>query len=138
MAQIQGSEGHAEELADSRGSGIGSHATWFTLPNLEAFRSAGSMAGQKYRVELLAGGRMNCSGHRSAPSSGRDVYSGSRTVSITWMTPLLAVMSTAVTVAPLTMTEPSATTKATLEPCAVAAEEPSATSIAITLPGTTW
>ena len=64
-------------------------------------------------------------------------YWGRITLSITWITPLLAAMSVAVTVALSTRTLPSATLILTSEPCTVLALESLTTSAAMTLPGTT-
>ena len=63
---------------------------------------------------------------------------GRRTVSITWMTPLLAATSAAATVASLIMTLPSTTLMAIGLPRTVSAEVSLAASAAMTLPATTW
>src|SRR5690606_25039918 len=64
--------------------------------------------------------------------------SGMRTVSITWMTPLLAATSVAVTRAPSTVTPSPEAAMARFPPCTVVAESIAATRDAGTLPGTTW
>jgi hypothetical protein len=63
-------------------------------------------------------------------------YLGSTTLSMTWITPLSATMSVAVTLAPSTITPPAVATVSS-EPCTVLTL-PAFTSLAITLPATTW
>jgi hypothetical protein len=63
-------------------------------------------------------------------------YLGSMTLSMTWITPLSATMSVAVTLAPSTITPPAVATVSS-EPCTVLTL-PAFTSLAITLPATTW
>jgi hypothetical protein len=65
----------------------------------------------------------------------RRAYFGSTTVSITWITPLLAAMSVLMTLALSTVTPPMAATVSSL-PWTVLTL-PALTSLAITLPGTT-
>src|SRR5690606_39488511 len=65
-------------------------------------------------------------------------YLGRITLSITWITPLLHLMSVAITFAPSTCTVPSFTSIFTFWPCTVAASVCFTTSAAITLPATTW
>ena len=63
---------------------------------------------------------------------------GSSTLSITWMIPFEAFTSGVTTLAPFRKTEPSCTLIATLAPFSVFAEVSLTTSLAGTLPGTTW
>jgi len=63
-------------------------------------------------------------------------YLGISTLSMTWMTPLLATMSVFVTLALSTITPPVVPTVNSL-PCTVFTL-PAFTSLAITVPGTTW
>ena len=60
------------------------------------------------------------------------------TVSMTWMTPLLAGMSVAVTVASSTYTVEPVTVMSATAPLTVVALSRPTTSAASTLPGTTW
>ncbi len=60
------------------------------------------------------------------------------TVSITWITPLLAMMSVVTTLAPSTITPESVTVISISDPCTVVALSSSTTSAAVTLPATTW
>lgn len=62
---------------------------------------------------------------------------GSSTVSITWITPLLAMTSALATVALSIRTLPSLTCTASSCPCAVLADLTLTTSVDVTLPGTT-
>ena len=64
-------------------------------------------------------------------------FLGRITVSITWITPLLDVMSVLTTFAPSTMTVPSLTVMARFDPSTVFASLRFTTSLAFTLPGTT-
>ncbi len=63
--------------------------------------------------------------------------SGKRTSSITWMTPFVASMSVAITVASSIMTVPPSAVMVTSAPLTVVAEESPTTSEARTRPGTT-
>jgi len=67
---------------------------------------------------------------------GRPGY-GMITLSMTWITPLLHLMSVWVTLAPSTMTSPSAAVIFRSPPWRVSADVRAATSLAMTLPGTT-
>ena len=60
------------------------------------------------------------------------------TLSMTWMTPLPAITSAAMTRASLMATEPPSTRIRKSPPCTVAAVSIVATSFAVTRPGTTW
>lgn len=64
------------------------------------------------------------------------IYFGSTTVSITWITPLSATTSALITLAPLTVTPP-VVARVSSPPCTVLTL-PALTSLAITLPLTTW
>ena len=70
--------------------------------------------------------------------AGPDAYFGKSTVSITWMTPLLAPMSVFTTFAPSTSTLPPSTAILTDWPLTVFALVSFTTSAAITSPATTW
>ena len=65
-------------------------------------------------------------------------HSGSRTPSITWITPLAASMSAWITVASLIMTLPSMVVMVIDWPCTVSALSSPMASSAITWPATTW
>jgi hypothetical protein len=69
-------------------------------------------------------------------SPRRAAYFGSTTLSMTWMTPLLAVMSVFTTFALSTITPPAVATVSS-PPCTVFTL-PAFTSLAIPVPGTTW
>src|SRR5574343_508694 len=74
------------------------------------------------------------SGGAAAPRRRRHL--GMTTLSITWITPLLAVMSVLMTLAASTVTPPLVPMVSSL-PCTVLTL-PALTSAAMTLPGTTW
>ena len=64
---------------------------------------------------------------------------GVRTLSMTWITPLLATTSGDTTVASSIITEPSVTVKDALSPFIISTDRPSVTSDDITLaPARTW
>ena len=69
----------------------------------------------------------------------RDQIPGGRTtVSMTWMTPLVASMSAVTTLAPPTVSPPAALAIGSEDPCSVAAEDTVRACAASTRPGTTW
>jgi len=107
----------------------------------EAHMAAEVMAGElpQHQQEFLAhAGRHTKKGRKLRPSEQVLVlpYLGMMTESITWITPLSATMSVAVTLALSTFTPPLVETVIS-EPCTVLTL-PALTSAAITLPGTTW
>ena len=75
--------------------------------------------------------------HEEAQAGRFRHYLGSTTLSMTWMTPLLAPMSVFSTLAPLTITAPPLVLTVSSWPCTVFTL-PGFTSLAITAPGTTW
>ena len=63
---------------------------------------------------------------------------GIRTLSMTCITPLLAITSGVVTLASLTITDPFSTVKVTLSPLNISTERPSVTALDSTEPTNTW
>src|SRR4051794_22699113 len=113
-----------------------------------AFRRRGCAVGHPPTVSTIDLGAHRPRPLRAIPAPSRagtgggresDQLGGSSTLSITWITPLDAAVSAAVTVASLTITVDPLTAIFTVGPAAVATSWPFIviTSAAITLPGTT-
>src|SRR5690606_4513268 len=71
-------------------------------------------------------------------SEGVERFHGISTLSMTWMTPLLAAMSLLVMRAPSTVSAPPLAWNSMASPLAVSAVSRPAASAAMTRPGTTW